>query len=669
MKHLKQFSNTIPSRYCFRLPTGGEVGRDVENSFDSSRMLMIGDSNTIRMGTHLPGVKLDAEEGRSISAMPAALNRALQQRPKPEVVTILGGTNDAGNLATIRTAYTQMIETARANGVKLVIGTLPPLEGHNVEEANKFIRSLAGADVRVVELGQYAMAGDGVHFTMRGGAKEAANAMRIGAQESVEPVKAEDLAAILSRNAEKPESEEVKNAIKETSKLLSEKGIRPKVLQAYFEKHPEKLDAESIKALATILADQQKIAELLGNTTATTLSAEEQTELKTLTPDQLLRKDENERLRFVTQGGISAEKLASGESKEITFNFDEAGNKELYLKTTAGQVLPPNVRQVVASGSKQDGSTIFTRRGYNGEFFSPSGARLKIHNGTTIKVVEGEEGFVANNKLEEFKSTFTKDVKAVLEEAGIKEDSEGYERLSRATEMAALKGVDLRIALALAKSDTFKGVSDEDFPAKFEEVLTQAHRLQNGMSETQIMKDGKLNLNLAQQWLSRYITDRDQLKSLLSELKGSDGETYYTEEDLRALENIEVAAGKKLSGEQAYALAAKYFPTEPVDKVVAIMIGESGLDPRAGNNYQAGHTGLMQISGLHRDGLIKDGIIDPNRDYREQLYDPETNMAAARWVFNKQGWGAWEAGPNHKPGYYAQNLARAQAMKPSTAVA
>jgi hypothetical protein len=48
----------------------------------------------------------------------------------------------------------------------------------------------------------------------------------------------------------------------------------------------------------------------------------------------------------------------------FTFTFDGKFNRELYIRTTAGQILPENVRTVTS------GNVEYTRTGLNGEFFS-----------------------------------------------------------------------------------------------------------------------------------------------------------------------------------------------------------------------------------------------------------------------------------------------------------
>jgi hypothetical protein len=92
----------------------------------------------------------------------------------------------------------------------------------------------------------------------------------------------------------------------------------------------------------------------------------------------------------------------------------------------------------------------------------------------------------------------------------------------------------------------------------------------------------------------------------------------------------------------AYAdLIAKYFPGQE-DRARRVMIAESSGNPNAVNNRNRNgtqDTGLFQINDVHIAALRKAGIIAD----REDLKNPETNVAAARYVYNQQGWKAWKS--------------------------
>ena len=80
--------------------------------------------------------------------------------------------------------------------------------------------------------------------------------------------------------------------------------------------------------------------------------------------------------------------------------------------------------------------------------------------------------------------------------------------------------------------------------------------------------------------------------------------------------------------EQWRHLVAAYFPANQVDRALCIMAHESGGNPDA-QNPRSSAAGLFQIMGFWWD------------TYGGDRYDPETNVAVARRVYNQQGWNAW----------------------------
>lgn len=105
-----------------------------------------------------------------------------------------------------------------------------------------------------------------------------------------------------------------------------------------------------------------------------------------------------------------------------------------------------------------------------------------------------------------------------------------------------------------------------------------------------------------------------------------------------------------------YALQAGWDPKK-IPEVVAIAQAESSGDPLALNpNVQTGDEsyGLMQINML--------GAMGPERlkqfglKSKEQLYDPVTNLKAAKKIYEQQGPGAWSV---YKSGKYKEFLPEA----------
>ena len=80
--------------------------------------------------------------------------------------------------------------------------------------------------------------------------------------------------------------------------------------------------------------------------------------------------------------------------------------------------------------------------------------------------------------------------------------------------------------------------------------------------------------------------------------------------------------------EQWRTLVAQYFQPEQVDTMLCLMQHESGGNPNA-DNPNSSAAGLFQIMGFWWD------------KYGGNTYDPETNVALARVIYDQQGYGAW----------------------------
>ncbi len=136
---------------------------------------------------------------------------------------------------------------------------------------------------------------------------------------------------------------------------------------------------------------------------ANKLSDSEIKSMQAITSKEFLSTPANERLRFITQGNIEAKNVKEGWEKALnfTFTFDGKFNRELYIRTTAGQILPENVRTVTS------GNVEYTRTGLNGEFFSNEWKRLLIHEWTQLEVTK----FWAEDELKQIQENLSNGLK------------------------------------------------------------------------------------------------------------------------------------------------------------------------------------------------------------------------------------------------------------------
>jgi len=88
----------------------------------------------------------------------------------------------------------------------------------------------------------------------------------------------------------------------------------------------------------------------------------------------------------------------------------------------------------------------------------------------------------------------------------------------------------------------------------------------------------------------------------------------------------------------ATAIDAGFRPDE-WRQVSCLIRRESGGNPNAynGRDPAGGSRGLMQINGVHVRWLRNAGILT----YADDLYNPWTNLRAARELQRKSGWGPW----------------------------
>jgi len=175
----------------------------------------------------------------------------------------------------------------------------------------------------------------------------------------------------------------------------------------------EDLDDDDLREIADLWATQYElkrtlfefehqlrdIERTLETIAANKLSKQELKEYQTKTNIDFLSLPVEERLRYITVWNIDANMLEDQEFQglEFTFTYDGVFNKDLYIRTTAGQVLPNRVRQV------QSWSEIFMRKWLNGEFFTQSWKRLKIHEGTKIDI----QIYAGHEQLDEMENSFS----------------------------------------------------------------------------------------------------------------------------------------------------------------------------------------------------------------------------------------------------------------------
>lgn len=114
------------------------------------------------------------------------------------------------------------------------------------------------------------------------------------------------------------------------------------------------------------------------------ISPEETSMLKTIDNSKFLETPMEKRLQYITKNWVDSSEVSNWSVKDVefTFTFDGQFNRELYLKTTAGQVLPKEVWSVIVNWreyNRINNSTLW-------EFYDASNNRLEIHERTKLEV-------------------------------------------------------------------------------------------------------------------------------------------------------------------------------------------------------------------------------------------------------------------------------------------
>lgn len=480
---------SIPSRFIFQ--ERANVGSETNEEFKPSDLYMIGDSLTVGMAGAQPGVRVDAVEGRSINLMPIALRGALASTPQPKVVSIMGGTNDYTNQVLIVQKYEEMVAIARSAGVKIVLATLPTVRSTSMEEANAGIRALASSDVTIVELAGEPRGGDNVHFASYGGPSqkvlEAAKSASNGEAEAntVEALLRGhiDDSVEISDEAIEGAAAKIAESIPGNLNLSSLLGTAVEEIGGIDEEGDIGVLTEKVSEL---VKEEEAIAELAK------LSPEEAERMKGMSNVEFLEIPPAERLRFITTENITAADVVSGkvESLTYTFTFDGQYNEALWHDTTAGQSLPPEARAVTVGGTE------FKREedSLSGEFFSVTGERLTIHEGTVVAGIQIGD-------LAEIQTAIDTKVDAM------KEASESDKLLAR---FALEKGIDPVFAAAAFRK---KGdvIETEDLPGG-EKALTVAYRAKLESFLTNVDRGKDAFRDIAQQQnedSTEYVAEKD----------------------------------------------------------------------------------------------------------------------------------------------------------------
>lgn len=177
--------------------------------------------------------------------------------------------------------------------------------------------------------------------------------------------------------------------------------------------------------------------------------------------DKLLSLPREVRIKFCTKAKVNIEDVMDWVVSSLTFDFKfgtEKINKEIYLNTTAGQLLPAEVQQVTKDW------VVYFRSGQLWEFFTENNKRLTIHQDTSIAVSELKSRDEVLKQRENIKSELNIESEENL-------STEDLIKLE-----AKLRWIDSEFAL-IAFKEKLENIPEEKRKSILENMLTEFDRI------------------------------------------------------------------------------------------------------------------------------------------------------------------------------------------------
>jgi len=232
------------------------------------------------------------------------------------------------------------------------------------------------------------------------------------------------------------------------------------------------------------------------------LNEDEIKTMQSISNKEFLKYPNNERLRFVTVWNVDFNQVETWNvsSLEFTFTFDWKFNDELYMKTTAWQVLPNNAREINVDWM------IYDRRWLSWEFFNQAWERLIIKEWTKIDVVK----------------LASKEEMSLIESELGKKLEEYWDWINQEIAIETLKKwYDPKIIIELFSDEYSKIDNNLSKKVFLEEKLTQIARYEDLFFEQywnqkQIMENWKMSTEFV--WFITWFFDNSKIKVISEKL-------------------------------------------------------------------------------------------------------------------------------------------------------
>lgn len=252
--------------------------------------------------------------------------------------------------------------------------------------------------------------------------------------------------------------------------------------------------------------------------------------LKNIDNKEFLSIPSEKRLQYITKNHIDSSEVASGEVNQLdfTFTFEGQFNRDLYLKTTTGQVLPKEVWEVKV------GWELYTRNNIWWEFFTPENKRLTIHEWTKIEVF-------SLRTPQELEQIWTQNNQKITEY--LQENPEANVQI---ISQAINRGIDPKFA-NIAFEDLVKRLPDEQVKVVLEDAFTEFDRMRAKVEASITdLQDWKYDENLAIWVIQKFSPDNWKNKAIIYWFSQEKIENFVnisnTKIDFSSIENWDMKA-------------------------------------------------------------------------------------------------------------------------------
>lgn len=316
---------------------------------------------------------------------------------------------------------------------------------------------------------------------------------------------------------------------------------------------------------------------------------------------------------------------------EFTFTFNGKFNRELWLKTTAWQVLPEWINEVKTNWE------IYSRTWLDGEFFNDSNKRLVINEWTKLEKIK----VLSKEEIEKATEENTKNYDSYVKENPKKSIFSDiiFEAVSR--------DIDPEFAISIFSPKISKlNIFSNERRVVLEDMFTEFDRIRSWVTFWN-GKQLKWDKKYPDEFVVRLVRkiNPDNIKEVSKKYWIKESEvnrinSFRTAEYLTTSQRIEII---NRAPEYVKALVRKYFPAWEYENALLVCNWESSFKKDAINKntdkYSSVDRGLMQVNDRwHSD------------KYRwENIFDPDVNMRVAFEIY-KESWNSW------KPWYAARKI-------------